>query len=149
LTFYQTVCSIPDSQLAKDYLTAIDTAKNAALAKADDSPGSAQAVTGAISDTMNAFFKGSQDYQQLSFADVVAVNNYYRNFPAVWAQYKDDITYYLYGGDGTTAGFMGTFSVKKSGPLDVTKPGGGYGCTFMPAVTPTDMDKPMWMPPRG
>ena len=141
LTFYQTVCSLPGSQLAKDYLTAIDTVKNAALAKADDSPGSAQAVTGAIADTMNTFFKGTQDYQQLSFADVAAVNNYYRNFPAVWAQYKDDVTYYLYGSDGTAAGFMGTFSLKKSGPLDVTMPGGGYPCTFLPAVVPADMDK--------
>jgi|GEM_PF-6723967 len=141
LTFYQTVCSLPDSQLAKNYLTAIDTAKNTTLAKADDSPGSAQTVAGAIADIMNTFFKGTQDYQQLSFANVVAVNNYYRNFPVVWAQYKDDITYYLYGGDGTTAGFMGTFSLKKSGPLDVTMPGGGYVCTFMPAVAPTNMDK--------
>lgn len=124
--FYQTIAVYPDSGLATDYNTAVDAAKAAA-----ESGGS----TGAIAEAVNSFFKNTTDYKEVTIAHLAAIDDYYNNFPAVWAQYKDSLTYYLYGSDGTTAGFAGTLSLQKSGALDITKSAGGYTCTFAPAKT--------------
>jgi hypothetical protein len=59
----------------------------------------------------------------------------------VWAQYKDSITYYLYGSDGDNASFAGTLSLQKTGPADLLKANGGYTCLFAPAVNPADTSK--------
>jgi hypothetical protein len=90
---------------------------------------------------MDSFFKGTDQYKDVTLADIVAVDNYYNSFPCVWAQYKDSITYYLYGSDGTTAVFTGTLSLIKPGAVDITKPNGGYTCSFAPAVNPADTSK--------
>lgn len=139
--FYQTIMAYPDSQLTDDYTAALQSAKDAAFAKADGSADSATAAAGAIEDSMSAFFKSTDKYKTVTLADVVAIDNYYNNFPAVWAQYKDDLTYYLYGSDGETASFAGTLSLKKSGPMDATKAAGGYTCSFIPAVNLSDTSK--------
>lgn len=136
--FYQTVMAYPDSQLSNDYTTALQAAKDAAIAKAD---GSADSAAGAIEEAMSAFFNNTDTYKTVTLADVVAIDSYYKNFPAVWAQYKDSITYYLYGSDATTATFAGTLLLKKSGPMDATKVSGGYSCSFVPAVSPADTSK--------
>lgn len=141
VAFYQTVSVYPDSQLAKDYMAALQGANEAAAAKADGSAGSAAAVAAAIESTMASFFKSTTDYAQVTLADVVAVDTYYNTFPCVWAQYKDSLTYYLYGSNGTAALFAGTLSLQKNGAIDVTKPGGGYTCTFAPATNPADTSK--------
>ena len=116
-------------------------AKNAASANADGSPGSAKAVADAIENTMDTFFKGTDQYKNVTLADLVVVDNYYNNFPCVWAQYKDSIIYYLYGTDGTKAVFAGTLSLNKTGEVDITQPNGGYTCSFAPAVNPADTSK--------
>jgi hypothetical protein len=137
-TFYQTLIAYPASGLEKDYTTALQAAQDAAAAKANGSPDSASAAAAAMEHAMDAFFKSSKDYNQVTLADVVAIDNYYSNLPAVWSQYKDSLIYYLYGSDGTTAGFAGSLSLAKSGPVDITKPNGGYACTFAPASNPAD-----------
>lgn len=146
-TFYQTIASYPDSQLAQDYIAALQSAKQTALAKADGSAGAAAAAASAMEDAVNGFFKKGTDYNMLTLADVVAVDTYYNAFPAVWAHYTNSATYYLYGTVGATAtavgtaSFIGTLSLKKNGPLDPAKPGGGYMCTFTPAVNSAAIDK--------
>jgi len=139
--FYQTFAAYPSSQLATDYMNMLMQAQNAASATADGSPGSAEAVANAIENTMDSFFKGTVQYKDVTLADIVAVDNYYNNFPCVWAQYRDIITYYLYGSDGTTAVFSGTLSLVKPGMVDITKPNAGYTCSFTPAVNPADTSK--------
>lgn len=139
--FYQTIMAYPDSQLTDNYATALQTAKEMAIAKADDSAGSAAAAAGAIEDTMDAFFANTDKYKEVMLADVVAIGSYYNNFPAVWAQYEDSMTYYLYSSDETTATFAGTLMLKKSGPMDAAKPAGGYTCSFVPAVDEADTSK--------
>jgi hypothetical protein len=139
--FYQTIAAYPSSQLAADYMNTLLQARDAASANADGSPGSAKAVADAIENAMDSFFKGSDQYKDVTLADVVTVDNYYNYFPFVWAQYKDSITYYLYGSDGTTAVFAGTLSLNKQGAIDITQPNGGYTCSFAPAVNPADTSK--------
>ncbi len=139
--FYQTLIAFPDSQLATDYYTALQSAKDAAESKADGSPGSATAAASAIDDAMNSFFKSTANYGSVTLGGVVAVANYYNNFPAIWAQYKDNFTYYLYSSDETTAGFAGILTLKKTGQLNVTKANGGYSCSFVPAVAPADTSR--------
>lgn len=136
--FYQTITVYPDTQLANDYFTALKQAIPAGLDQADGSPGSANAIADAMTNVLTSFFEKTTAYNKVTLADLVAVNNYYNNFPSVWAQYKNSLTYYLYGSDGTTATFAGTLSLQKSGPIDITKASGGYTCTFTPAVNPTD-----------
>jgi hypothetical protein len=139
--FYQTFAAYPSSQLAKSYIAALQQAQDAASAAADGSPDSPKAVANAIDNAMDSFFSGTDQYKDVTLADVVAVDNYYNNLPFVWAQYQDSIIYYLYGTDGTTAVFSGTLSLVKSGPVDITQPNGGYTCSFEPAVNPSDTSK--------
>lgn len=134
VNFYQTITVYPASSLAKDYAAAMQHA--AETVNADGGPESAKA----ISDAMSPFFESTINYKDVTLADVVAVTQYYNNFPAVWAQYKDSMTYYLYGSNGGTALFAGTLFLLKSGAMDVTKAAGGYNCIFMPAYNPADMN---------
>jgi len=139
--FYQTITAYPSSQLATDYMNTLLQARDAASSNADGSPGSAKAVADAIENTMDSFFKSTDQYKEVTLADMVAVDNYYNNFPCVWAQYQDSITYYLYGSDGTTAVFAGALFLVKPGVIDITKPNVGYSCSFAPAVNPADTSK--------
>jgi hypothetical protein len=141
INFYQVIAVYPDSQLASDYMKVLASVKAAAMARADGSSGSAQAVADAIENTVSDFFKTTKEYKDVTLTDVVAVNNYYASFPFVWAQYKDSITYYLYGSDGETATFAGTLSLQKSAADGLLKPNGGYTCLFVPAVNPADTGK--------
>lgn len=140
ITLYQTLAAFPDSELSKNYIASLHAAKDAAHAQADGSPDSAQKVADAISKTMDAFFSASQDYQQVTLGDMVAISTYYNNLPCVWAQYKDSLNYYLYGSDGTTSVFAGTLSLEKTGNIDITKTNAGYTCLFTPAVNSTDLN---------
>jgi hypothetical protein len=139
--FYQTITGYPSSQLAKDYMSALQQTDDAVLAAADGGTDSAKAVSDAIEIRMNSFFEGTQEYKDVTLADIVAIDNYYNNFPFVWAQYRDSLTYYLYGTDGTSASFAGTLSLNKSGAVDITKSNGGYTCAFAPAVNPSETSK--------
>jgi hypothetical protein len=139
--FYQTIAAYPSSQLATDYMNALVQARDAASSNADGSVGSAKAVADAIENTMDSFFKGTDQYKDVTLADIVAVDNYYNNFPCVWAQYRDSITYYLYGTDGRTAVFSGTLTLYKAGAIDITQPNSGYTCSFAPAMNPADTSK--------
>lgn len=138
--FYQKISAYPDSKLAKDYIAAMNSTSDSASSKADGSAGSAAAVGGAITGGVAAFFAGNDSFKQVSLAELVAVENYYDRFPFVWAQYADSASYYLYTSDGSKTSFQGILFMKK-GTIDITKANGGYDCSFVPAVTPTDTTK--------
>jgi hypothetical protein len=139
--FYQTIFAYPSSKLTRDFATMLKGVKQIALLKADGSSGSMKAVADTISNTVNTFFQATDSYKKVTLDAFVAVDSYYKNFPFVWAQYKDDTSYFLYGCDGSTATFEGVLSLKKSGPVDISKPNGGYTCQLLPAVDPKDTGK--------
>ncbi|MBE7174026.1 MAG: hypothetical protein INR73_25860 [Williamsia sp.] len=136
INFYQLLAVYPDSQLADDYMKALSAAKEAAVAKAAGSGQSAQDMLDAIDGQVSNFFKTTKEYADVTLADMVAVDSYYANFPFVWAQYKDSLTYYLYGSDGETGQFVGTVSLDKEGAADGQKANAGYTCLFAPAIHP-------------
>ncbi|MBE7171676.1 MAG: hypothetical protein INR73_13880 [Williamsia sp.] len=140
-TFYQTISAYPDSQLAKDYLAAVNNANTNAGNQANGSSSSASNTNSAINNGVNTFFQNHPSYSKVTLGGLVALENYYNCFPFVWAQYKDSVSYFLYSSDGSTTSFLGTLDIKKSGNIDITKANGGYTCTFNPAVTPTDTSK--------
>ncbi len=123
-SFYQTIVASPNSQLAKSYMAALQTAYNSIPVSFD---------------AINQFFKNTQDYQQVTNADLTAVVNYYNNFPYIWARNKDSMIYYLYE-SGTNsnnmASFAGILLLQKSVIIEASKTNGGYTCLFMPAITP-------------
>jgi hypothetical protein len=136
--FYQTLIAYPDSGLAKDYASALKAAQDAAVAKADGSQDSASAAADAMEAAVNGFFRSKTEYSQVTLTELVAIDNYYNSLPAVWSQYKAGLSYYLYGSDGTAAGFAGMISLAMPGTIDITKPNGGYTCTFAPPRNPAD-----------
>jgi hypothetical protein len=136
--FQQSISAYPNSQLAKNYQAAITQSSTAADNSADGSANSSDNVADSITGATDAFFKGTKSFQNVTLADVVAVQSYYNTFPFAWAQYSGSVTYYLYSSDGTATSFVGTLSLAKSGAVDITQPNGGYTCTFTPATNPSD-----------
>jgi hypothetical protein len=135
-SFYQTISAYPDSGLAKEYAEALQAGTSGALAKADGSQEAAANAASTIEQAVSAFFKSTTEYQQVTLAHLAAVDGYYNNIPAIWAQYNDTLTYYLYSSNGTTAGYAGTLKLQKSGTVDVSHPNSGYACTFTPDINP-------------
>ncbi|MBE7174028.1 MAG: hypothetical protein INR73_25870 [Williamsia sp.] len=136
IAFYQAINTFPESQLTKDYTTALNQAKKVALQTAGDLSAGKQAVSAAINTTLSNFFKTTREYTRVTLPGVAAVDSYYRNFPAVWAQYKDSITYYLYTEEGDDTLFAGTLTLEQAGTGDGSAENAGYTCRFNPAVDP-------------
>jgi hypothetical protein len=138
IAFYQAIHTFPESALTKDYAAALEDAKTAARQTATAQPDNRQAVTEAIGKAMKGFFNTTKEYQQVTLAGVSAVDGYYKNFPSIWAQYKDSITYYIYAEDGENEVFAGILSLDRPGAIDLDADNGGYTCRFVPAVNPAD-----------
>jgi hypothetical protein len=138
--FYQTIAAYPTSKLAKDYQAAMSGALHSGAGAADGTPNSSANVASAIGNGANTFFKSTKGFQDVTLANLMAVQSYYDKFPFGWAQYKS-ITYYLYGSVNNTTNFIGTLSLTQPAALDLTLPNAGYTCTFTPASDPTDTTK--------
>jgi len=137
--FIQTISAYPTSALATGYQAAVNQASSNASGQASGSSGSGDAVSASIDDTVNAFFQGTKTYQNVTLAAVIAVQSYYGTFPFVWAEFATTTTtYYLYKSSGTATSFVGTISLTPPAKVDVTKPSGGYTCTFTPASNGSD-----------
>jgi hypothetical protein len=140
--FLQTISAYPTSALAKSYQQAVSQAVSAAgnaSGAANDAPGSAEATAQNIPATVNAFFEGTKDYQNLTQDKVVVVQSYYDTFPFVWAEYANGpTTYYLYSSNGHATSFVGTISLTPPAVLNVAVANAGYTCTFTPAANGSD-----------
>jgi hypothetical protein len=134
--FCQTIAAYPDSQLAKDYVNAM----NSTNTNVDNSDGSSDGVNNAMQG-IAAFFAGTKSYQKVTMASIVVFEAYCNRFPFIWAGNADKVTYYLYTSDGTKTTFQGALTMSKSGVIDISKQNGGYTCTFTPAVNPSDLTK--------
>jgi hypothetical protein len=138
-TFIQTISSYPTSALATSYQQAMGQASTNASGQANGSSGSSGAAAQSISDTVNAFFKGTKTYKDVTLEAVVAVQSYYATFPFVWAEYATGATtYYLYSSNGTATSFVGTLSLTPPAALNVAVANAGYTCTFTPAANGSD-----------
>jgi hypothetical protein len=116
--FYKTIAAYPDSTLTMEYVNVLQQAQSNGSTQSD------------IENAVDAFFKGTSSYKDVTLADIMAIEHYYDNFPCVWTQYQDSITYYLYGRQGTTINFVGTLSMNKAGAVDVTRPNSGVHLFF-------------------
>lgn len=134
--FYQTISAYPTSALAKNFQKAMSDTGAAATNAADGSKGSSDNVANAIDGGVAGFFKSTKQFQDVTLSGLVAMETYYRVFPFVWAKYGK-ATYYLYSSDGKTTSFAGTIGLTGPTVIDVTKPNGGYTCTFSPAKNPS------------
>jgi hypothetical protein len=141
VAFYQIIAAYPDSQFAKNYIAAMNVTSDDAENAADGSAGSAAAIQQKIAAGVATFFAGTANYKKVTLPDIVFLESYYNSFPFVWALYSASVTYYLYSSDGTATSFLGALSLTKPGTIDISKPNGGYACSFVPAVTPTDTTK--------
>lgn len=137
--FVQTVSAYPTSALATSYQKALTQASGNASGKADGSPDSADAVAKSVADTVNAFFKTTKTFKDVTLEAVVAVQSSYGTFPFVWAEYATGTTlYYLYSSNGTATSFVGTISLARPASLKVAVANAGYTCTFTPAANGSD-----------
>jgi hypothetical protein len=141
IAFYQAIHTFPESLLTKDYAAALEEAKSAAKDTATAQPDNRQAVSAAIGKVMSGFFNTTKEYQKVTLPALAAIDGYYKNFPSIWAQYNDNITYYLYAEDGENEVFAGTLSLEKPGAIDLDADNCGYTCRFVPAVNPADTAK--------
>lgn len=139
--FYQTIAAYPTSQLAKNYIAAMNNTDSSANSQADGSASSSTNVDNTLEGGVAEFFESTQSYKKVTTATIVALENYYNTFPFVWANFQDSVMYYLYSSDGNQTRFEGALSLSKSGQIDITKQNGGYNCSFIPAVSPTDTSK--------
>ena len=138
-TFVQTISAYPTSAITTSYQQAMNQAQNNASGQASGSANSGDAVAGTITGTVDDFFKTTKSFGDVTLAAVVAVQTYYGTFPFVWAEYAaGTTTYYLYKSDSTATSFVGTVSLTPPATIDVSKPNGGYTCTFKPAANGSD-----------
>jgi len=138
-TFIQAISAYPTSALATSYQQAMSQASSSASGQANGSSGSSGAAAQSISDTVNAFFKGTKTYQDVTLEAVVAVQSYYATFPFIWAEYATGtVTYYLYSSNGSATSFVGTLSLATPTTPNVAVANAGCTCTFTPASNGSD-----------
>lgn len=108
--FWQTVLAYPTSQLAQDYNTAMTNVSNTAT------------TTTQIDAGVEDFFKNkTHEFTTLTLGNVMAVQTYYRQYPFVWADYKESKTYYLYTSDGTKTTYVGSVALNLPASAGVDK----------------------------
>lgn len=134
-TFYQQIQAYPNSQMAKNYQAALNGAQSSAQSTA--ASGNVQKTQQSIDDSVEAFFKTTKNYQDLTLSDVVAVENYYQEFPFVWASYTSK-KFWLYSSDGSSSKFVGLITMTKPDIIDLGKANGGYDVYLQTAKKPTD-----------
>ncbi|CBS89323.1 protein of unknown function (plasmid) [Azospirillum lipoferum 4B] len=121
--FYQIITADPSCNLATGFTAACNSASSSAAQSSD------------VDSTVNQFFKGTQSYQNVTFASYVAVSTYLTSFAAPWANFQNSYTYYLYvsGGEGTEAKAYGSVAFvlnQASGLPSPTDPSSGYTITY-------------------
>lgn len=113
--FKKYISALPDSKLALDYATAVQT----------NDPAKA-----------TAFFAGTTDFKTLNQEAVVAVNSYYEVYPYAWTDYTASKTYYLYDIDRFKGKPLGDLTIAYTGgiPMNTDQTLADFTVTY----TPTD-----------
>jgi hypothetical protein len=139
--FFQTISAYPSSSLATGYAQAMNQTQSSASSAADGSADSADNAAQSITDTVNAFFKTTKGFQNVTLPAVVAIQSYYGTYPCAWAEYSAKaVTYYLYSSNSTASTFVGTISMTPPATgLNIALANAGYTCTFTPASNGSDL----------
>lgn len=139
--FFQTISAYPSSSLATGYAQAMNQTQSSASSAANGSSDSADNAAQSITDTVNAFFKTTKGFQNVTLPAVVAIQSYYGTYPCAWAEYgAKAVTYYLYSSNSTASTFVGTISMTPpSTGLNIALANAGYTCTFTPASNGSDL----------
>jgi hypothetical protein len=139
--FFQTISAYPSSSLATGYAQAMDQTQSSASSAANGSSDSADNAAQSITDTVNAYFKTTKGFQNVTLPAVVAVQSYYGTYPCAWAEYETKaVTYYLYSSNSTASTFVGTISLTPpSAGMNIALANAGYTCTFTPASNGSDL----------
>lgn len=118
--FLKNIYAYPSYDLAKNYATALQNAKNALTSTTD------------MTDYVGNFFKSTVSYQSVTQNMVDAMTTYYEQFPFIWASYQGSKTYYLYSTDNKEVKYAGSLKVAVStaNPASPDKNLSGFAFTF-------------------
>lgn len=152
--FIQQVEAYPQSDFAKNFNSAINTAS-----QAGNTAGNASDNTKNMKAAVNKFFASTKSAKNVTYDIYLSTNTYINEYPFPWAQ-KASATYYLYSssttgednnGKGSVATYVGTITVTKPNSLDWSKALAGYTAEFQGAQVPdylssskTGSDKNNW-----
>jgi hypothetical protein len=132
LVFYQAITAFPTSTTAKAF-TAVLNSANSNLT-------SSQGIDSAV----NAFFAGTEGFQNVTFSSYVAVSTYLFAFANAFANFAATYTYYMYQSSGSTPSSGTNASAASAGkvvftrttttvPQSLTDPNGGYSIVYTDA----------------
>jgi hypothetical protein len=132
LLFYQDILAFPTSTTAVNFQQALNSTYTNANSSSDIDAG------------VNAFFAGTEQFQNVTFDSWIAVSSYVNAFAFAWANFSSSYTYYIYQSSGqssatgtpASAKALGTIQFTKpasaSNPPAVDDPNGGYTITYNP-----------------
>ncbi len=131
--FYQNIMAFPSSTVAVQFQQVLNATYSSATSSSS------------IDSAVNAFFAGTEGYQNVTFDNWVAVSSYLNAFAFAWANFAASYTYYMYQSSGqqssggtpaaaTAAGAV-TLTQSASGPnpASLTDPNGGYSVQYTPS----------------
>jgi hypothetical protein len=131
--FYQNIMAFPSSTVAVQFQQVLNATYSSATSSSS------------IDSAVNAFFAGTEGYQNVTFTDWVAVSSYLNAFAFAWANFAASYTYYMYQSSGqqssggtpaaaTAAGVVTlTQSASAPNPASLTDPNGGYTVVYTPS----------------
>lgn len=110
--FYKVVQAYPSSNLATDYVAALNTGDEA---------------------TIQAFFSRQEDYKDVTLENLAAIRTYYSRFPFAWVDYATSKTLYLYTSDGTDSHFVGSvaFTSQTTAPNSIQEATDGFSAQYV------------------
>ncbi len=119
--FTQTIAAFPTSQLAKDYIAALQSSPDNATTSDD------------IDSAVSSFFAGTSQFKKVTLDSLVALKSYYNTYPLVWTGYKNTKTYYLYSSDGTNVTSNGSLVITIPATIGLDKKLSGFSFTYTDA----------------
>ncbi|ASF46289.1 hypothetical protein [Methylovulum psychrotolerans] len=112
LLFYQNICAFPSSTLAKNFTQVLNSTNQ-----------SSTSASG-IDSSVNQFFAGTQDYQNVTFDSYIAVTSYLSAFAFAWANFAASYTYYMYKSSGNAPSSGTNPSATSLGTITFTQTAG-------------------------
>jgi hypothetical protein len=97
--FQQTLQAFPDSDLITRFQQACSNAMDDSNSDTD------------IDSSTDAFFAGTQQFQNVHLYTLTAIQSYWEMFPYIWAGYQASKSYYLYTSDGSTVTYVGSVGI--------------------------------------
>ncbi len=119
--FTQTIMANPTSQLAKDYVSVLQSSSDSSDSSGD------------IDAKVSAFFNNTQQFKKVTLDLLIAVKSYYNTFPMVWTGYTNSKTYYFYASDSNTVTDNGSLTISVPSTVTTDKSLPGFTFTYTDA----------------